>query len=111
MYLLLSYICISINFLKQIIIKPESFFSFMAGALIGVAAAALYLSSDKGTQAREKIKDSMHEGFDAAQTGYAKAKQKVKECADEFEDKVSSEAKNIKRKAKAAKQAYDAYKE
>ncbi|MDD2595316.1 MAG: YtxH domain-containing protein [Bacteroidales bacterium] len=85
--------------------KPVSFLSFMAGALIGAAAAAVYLASDKGEAAREKIKDTMDESAAAAKKGYKEAKRKVKRYADDLEDKIKDEKENVRRKAKAAKEA------
>ena len=49
----------------NIIMKGESFFTFVAGAAIGVTLGVLF-APEKGEVTRKKIKEAAQEGYDTA---------------------------------------------
>ncbi len=85
--------------------KPSTIISFLTGALIGAAATAIFLSTDKGENARVKIKSTLHGGVDAAKKGYESAKRAVKDFAEDVEDKIHKESSDIRRRARKASEA------
>jgi gas vesicle protein len=66
--------------------KAESLFAFIAGAVVGAAAAAVILSQDSASEIREKIKDGVNEGVRSAKEGYEKAKAKFASQVEPEED-------------------------
>lgn len=87
--------------------KSESFFSFVAGAAIGVTLGVLF-APDKGEVTRRKIKDAAQEGYDTAKEkvteAYAEAKvraRKVRKDLNDLKSILKDEGEDMKEEARA----------
>ena len=86
--------------------KGESFFTFVAGAAIGVTLGVLF-APEKGEVTRQKIKEAAQEGYDTAKEkasyAYAEAKSKVSKLRkdlDDLKEILAEEGKEIKEEAR-----------
>ena len=82
--------------------KGESFFTFVAGAAIGVTLGVLF-APEKGEVTRKKIKEAAQEGYDTAKEkasyAYAEAKSKaskLRKGLDDLKEILAEEGKEIK---------------
>ena len=89
-----------------IIMKGESFFTFVAGAAIGVTLGVLF-APEKGEVTRKKIKEAAQEGYDTAKEkasyAYAEAKSKaskLRKDLDDLKEILAEEGKEIKEEAR-----------
>lgn len=90
----------------DIIMKGESFFTFVAGAAIGVTLGVLF-APEKGEVTRKKIKEAAQEGYDTAKEkasyAYAEAKSKASKLhkdLDDLKEILAEEGKEIKEEAR-----------
>ena len=86
--------------------KGESFFTFVAGAAIGVTLGVLF-APEKGEVTRKKIKEAAQEGYDTAKEkasyAYAEAKSKaskLRKDLDDLKEILAEEGKEIKEEAR-----------
>ena len=86
--------------------KGESFFTFVAGAAIGVTLGVLF-APEKGEVTRMKIKEAAQEGYDTAKEkasyAYAEAKSKaskLRKDLDDLKEILAEEGKEIKEEAR-----------
>ena len=86
--------------------KGESFFTFGAGAAIGVTLGVLF-APEKGEVTRKKIKEAAQEGYDTAKEkasyAYAEAKSKaskLRKDLDDLKEILAEEGKEIKEEAR-----------
>lgn len=75
--------------------KGESFFTFVAGAAIGVTLGVLF-APEKGEVTRKKIKEAAQEGYDTAKEKASK----LRKGFDDLKDILAEEGKEIKEEAR-----------